>query len=398
MLVYNLNPNAEELVEGVCYYNGEKWVALNAEPSTEQSSPIVFLLQPPGFVWLGVDGSTSTDLAVEVAQVTGADLQFQWYSRDPVTFSSTPLEGQTGTTLSVQEGLHGINTNGKVYQFYCVVINGSQYGISETGYVVYGVGARLADNDWLRFAPANLGADTDKSLAQQMAYQPTVDAAGDAANKACDPTVYGDWYQWGRKKDGHENRKTPADQTNVVYFDAIKGVSIDSLDTSSGQISNSYADFYGKFIQRNGGTHDWRQYPGTAENSDISPANSWTWSNPDNNPCLELGAGWRVPTQAEWAQIQSNNTWVWQQAGTNGTSGYQLKPLGETKPTTLFLPAAGRRNQSGGVQSDVGLGFYWSSTTTTNANSHALYFNAGSRMPEAQANRSYGLTVRCVSN
>jgi hypothetical protein len=81
----------------------------------------------------------------------------------------------------------------------------------------------------------------------------------------------------------------------------------------------------------NAGTNDWRQYPETGENSAASPVNTWTWGNPvkgitNLDPCSELNSGvtiWRVPTQAEWAQIQSNNTWVWSDGNTRG---YEIKP------------------------------------------------------------------------
>jgi uncharacterized protein (TIGR02145 family) len=392
MLVYNLNENAEGLVEGVCYYNGSRWVALNAEPSNDKPAPIAFLRQP-GFVWLGANGELQTDLAIQVAQIIGANLQYQWYSRDPVTFVSTPLTGENGPTLSLAKNTHGINMNGKVYQFYCVVINGSQYGISETGYVVFGIGARLANNGWLRFAPANLWAEQSYTLAQQMAYQPTANY---------DPTVYGDWYQWGRKKDGHQLRTTPANQTNAVYLNTINGVGLDSLDTS-GQIKEELTAVKSQFILRNAGTNDWRQYPGDG-NTDVSPANAWTWGTPvngiaDSDPCRsELGASWRVPTQAEWAQIASNNTWVWQDGGPTGISGYQLKPGGTTRPTALFLPATGSRSRKDGAALNVGPnGNYWSSTTTSTS-SYSLSFSRESINSGYANYRANGLTVRCVTD
>jgi uncharacterized protein (TIGR02145 family) len=240
-------------------------------------------------------------------------------------------------------------------------------------------------------------------LDAQLAYQPTTTPDGYPAvnDKAYDPTVYGDWYQWGRQKDGHQLRTTPVNQTNAVYINTINGVGADSLD-ASGQIKNGLAAISGKFIQRNAGTNDWRQYPGDG-NTDVSPANTWTWGTPVNSitdldPCRELGDSWRVPTQAEWAQIQSNNTWVWQDAGANGTSGYQLKPGGTTKPTSLFLPAAGYRNRSGGAQYTVGsYGYYWSSTTTSTS-SYSPRFTSGSISVSYPGDRSLGITVRCVAD
>ncbi|MDR0682627.1 MAG: fibrobacter succinogenes major paralogous domain-containing protein, partial [Dysgonamonadaceae bacterium] len=221
-------------------------------------------------------------------------------------------------------------------------------------------------------------------------------------DKAYDPTVYGDWYEWGRKKDGHQERRVLATNTVSTYLNTTGGVETSKLNEEDGQIKDGDA-LYGKFIQRNAGTFDWRQYPETTENSATAPANAWTWGDPVNgitdlDPCRsELGGTWRVPTQAEWAQIASNNTWVWQDGGGNGTSGYLLKPGGTNKPTALFLPAAGDRSRNGGAQYYVGsIGFYWISTVESTS-SYYLYFTSGSITAANTTNRANGFTVRCVS-
>jgi uncharacterized protein (TIGR02145 family) len=236
-----------------------------------------------------------------------------------------------------------------------------------------------------------------------LAYTPVAPSGeGEAADKAYDPAVYGDGYQWGRKKDGHENRKTSAANTNDVYLNTINGVEVAKLDPANGQILNTETDLSGKFIQRNAGTNDWRQYPEENENFITAPANNWTWDNPALDPCKAAdngleGSNWRVPTQTEWAQIQSNNTWIWQDGGANGTSGYQLKPGGANKPIALFLPAAGHRGRNGGAQSSVGAyGEYWSSTPTS-TNSYSMYFNSGSINAATTNLRSHGFSVRCIS-
>ncbi|MDR0683484.1 MAG: fibrobacter succinogenes major paralogous domain-containing protein, partial [Dysgonamonadaceae bacterium] len=311
--------------------------------------------------------------------------------------------GATSDTLFIDNrASYGITEAGKVYQFYCVVVSGSQYGISGTGRVVYGTGARLANGGWIKVAPANLGAVQTKPLADQIAYEPSATESG-VNDKAYDFTVYGDWYEWGRKADGHENRKVLATNTVSTYLNTTGGVETSKLNDADGQIKSSETALYGKFIQRNAGTFDWRQYPETTENSATAPAHAWTWGDPVNgitdlDPCRsELGGTWRVPTQAEWEQIASNNTWVWQGGGANGTSGYLLKPGGANKPTALFLPAAGHRARNGGAQNNVGsIGNYWSSAVTS-TNSYTLYFTSGSVIAANTSNRAPGLTVRCVS-
>jgi hypothetical protein len=283
------------------------------------------------------------------------------------------------------------------------VNNGSQYGVSGTGHAVFGTGARLANGGWIKVDNINLGADRTLSLAQQIAYQPNATQSGDANDKRYDPTVYGDWYQWGREADGHENRKVLASGTVSDYLNSPNGVRVDSLD-ANGQIKSDLPDVYGKFIQRDVSTYDWRQYPETDVNSTTAHANAWTWGNPVNgitalDPCQSLGTSWRVPTQVEWAQIASNNTWVWQDGGGNGTSGYLIKPGGANKPASLFLPAAGRRGRIGGAQLGVGSYCdYWSSTVI-GAHSYNLYscFDLGIFYVANTGYRANAFSVRCVS-
>ncbi|MDR0681184.1 MAG: hypothetical protein LBG15_04945 [Dysgonamonadaceae bacterium] len=405
LMVYN-KTNGGELNEGIYYNNGEKWFpVISCGSMNAGTEPPVIFLRQPGFLWLGVDGSLTDTLSFELAAVDKTGFTYQWYKRDPVTLLSTAIADATNDIIiidSSDRGDYGITEAGKVYQFYCVVVSGSQYAISGTGRVVYGTGARLANGGWIKVANANLGAMQSKSLADQIAYQPDADSST-VNDKAYDPTVYGDWYQWGRKKDGHENRKVLAANTDSTYLDNEDGgVGLDSLD-AYGQIKSDLLGIYGKFIQRNAGTYDWRQYPETAANSATAPANAWTWGDPVNgitdlDPCRSVLRGtWRVPTQAEWAQIASNNTWVWQEGGENGTSGYLIKPGGTSKPAAFFLSAAGTHNRIGGVQTNVGfINYYWSSTVT-GTNSYHLYFTRDNINPARPGNRASGHTVRCVS-
>jgi uncharacterized protein (TIGR02145 family) len=408
-MVYNLTTDGE-LNEGVYYSNGVRWVPVISDSSVNAGTdpPIIFLRQP-GFLWLGPDGDLTDTLCFELAAVDKSKFTYQWYTRDPVTFVSTPLTGDAAKndTLFINSNTkdeYDITSSGKIYQFYCVVVSGSQYGISGIGRVVYGSGARLANGGWIKIANANLGANQNMTVEEQINYEPDDDKSG-VGDKDYDPTVYGDWYQWGREKDGHENRKVLASGTSDAYWGAQKGVPIhaDSLDLSNGQITATNTLVYRKFIQRNAGT-DWRQYPETAENSAVSPATDWTWGNPvdgitDLDPCKkagennELGEGnWRVPTQAEWAQILSNNTYFW------NTKGYEIKPAGINKPTAFFLPPTGGRHHNGGGKVGVSFnGFYWSSTVT-NAYAYVMSFNSNTNISAANpSQRAFGFALRCVS-
>jgi uncharacterized protein (TIGR02145 family) len=403
-MVYNLTIGGE-LNEGVYYNNGKKWFPVISDESVNAATtpPIIFLRQP-GFLWLGAKGELTDTLCFELATVDKSGFTYQWYKRDPTTLLSTPIEGATSDTIFINSSNredYGVTEEGKVYQFYCVVVSGSQYGISGTGRVVYGTGARLANGDWIKVANANLGADRTLSLAQQITYTPsaTISIVG---NKAYDPTVYGDWYQWGRKKDGHENRKVLATGTAGAYLGTTDGVELSKLNEADGQIKNSESTLYGKFIQRNAGTNDWRQYPETDGNFASAPAYEWTWGNPVDGPTAldpcqtELGGTWRVPTQTEWAQIASNNAWVWQDGGGSATSGYLIKPGGANKPASLFLPAAGSHYPAGTLFYIGEFGYYWSSTVV-GTDSYYLFLTMGSANAARTNYRANGFSVRCVS-
>jgi uncharacterized protein (TIGR02145 family) len=406
MMVYNQTVSqGADLVEGVYFNNGEQWFPLQTDGSAGVSLPVIFL-RNPGFAWLGADGNYQDTLFIELAS-KDPSMIYQWYQKNE-DGSSTIVAGADSDTLFVKKGQYGIENEGQVYQFYCLVTSGSQYGISGTGRTVYGVGARLANGQWLKFKSFNLGATPAgqaMSVAEQIAYQPIAANAGAANDPAYDPTVYGSWYQWGRATDGHEDRTTPAANTYNGLLNATDGLETTYLDDANGQVLSSYADAYSKFIQRNAGTFDWRLYPETDENSATSPANDWTWGDPTNgitpnDPCYDaFGSPWRVPTQAEWAQVQSQNYWQWT-VGSGGVSGYAVQPGGSAtapKPASLFLPAAGSRNRNGGAQNDVGSnGTYWSSTIT-GTNSYRLYFNSGSINAANTIGRSTGFTVRCVA-
>jgi uncharacterized protein (TIGR02145 family) len=389
------------LKQGVYYSDGTNWIPVTADESASAGTnpPVVISRHPALTTWLGLDGSLLDSLSIDVAatEADKAKFKYQWYRRNPDTHVSDAITGATTSKLffNSANGTNGsVSDEGKVYEFYCVVINGSQAAISEAGHVVYGTGAWLDNGRWIKIANANLGAVLTKPLAEQMAYP----------SNELDPTVYGDLYQWGRKQDGHEDRTKQ--EIYSEYVDKPVGIGlVDSLNSTDGQIKDGLDGVYGIFIRRNGGTNDWRAYPETAENSAITPANAWTWGNPVNgitelDPCRTLGTGWRVPTQSEWVQIYANNTWIWKSGGTNGTSGYEIKPGGATRPTVIFLPVAGSRNNGSGQMYNSGVnGYYWS-TTTYGDFSYGLYFNSNSSSikPTSSYSRAYGFSVRCIAD
>ena len=125
----------------------------------------------------------------------------------------------------------------------------------------------------------------------------------------------------------------------------------------------------------------------------------------DNKTTLELsddavranwGGSWRMPTDAELTELREQCTWTW--TSQNGVNGYKVtsKKSGYTN-NSIFLPAAGYRNESSLNEAGSG-GYYWSSSLNTDNPDYAwyvdFYFVYG--VHRDYRNRCYGCTVRPV--
>ena len=169
--------------------------------------------------------------------------------------------------------------------------------------------------------------------------------ARQVATSSADADSYGDLYQWGRLKDGHQCR------------------------TSSTTATKSTTDVPGNatFITSAG---DWR----STQNDNL-----WQGVSGVNNPCP---SGYRLPTSTE---LDAERT-SWSSNNTAGAFASQLK-----------LPVGGYRALDTGVLSDVGGGaILWSSTVSGTLSRHLL-----SRISESALGldgRAYAFSVRCIKN
>ncbi|WP_373826226.1 hypothetical protein [Bacteroides heparinolyticus] len=175
--------------------------------------------------------------------------------------------------------------------------------------------------------------------------------ATQVATSMTDVNSFGDLYQWGRGKDGHQKRTSGITTT----------------------LSNGDNPGHGDFILTDSSPNDWR-----------SPQNDNLWQgvNGINNPCP---AGFRIPTEAEWtAEINT-----WNSLDFNGAFESVLK-----------LPCAGGRHFASSNNGALFLlgtsGFYWTSTVSgTKASrlsfdmSHAEFY---------APYRAYGYSVRCIKD
>ena len=98
-----------------------------------------------------------------------------------------------------------------------------------------------------------------------------------------------------------------------------------------------------------------------------------TLESEDDAATANWGDDWRMPTDAEWTELQENCTWTW--TTQNGVNGYQV--ASKTNGNSIFLPAAGYRYNAS-LSSAGSEGYYWSSSLSGSDPDYAWYFNFGS--------------------
>jgi len=177
------------------------------------------------------------------------------------------------------------------------------------------------------------------------------------AENSTDYLAYGDLYQWGRGKDGHQT---------IVWISS----------TASNGVEQSY-----ETASQSSSTNPGTNFLTVAENwyNGTNPDNLWQGVNSINNPCP---SGYRLPTSAELDAERLS----WSNKDADGAFASPLK-----------LPMAGRRSYSGGSLDAVGSnGYYWSSTVSS-ANSRNLFFSS-SLANMYTSNRAYGFSVRCLKD
>ena len=163
-----------------------------------------------------------------------------------------------------------------------------------------------------------------------------------------DAEAYGDLYQWGRGRDGHEKR--------------------DSGTTSANATSDTPG--HGLFITEDAAPGDWR----TPQNDNL-----WQGVSGINNPCP---SGFRLPTDTE---LESEKTsWV-----SKDSAGAFASPL--------KLAAGGLRLIDGSTADVGGGGYYWSNTVDI-TNSSRLYFRSDMASTGSGVNRARGQSVRCIQD
>ena len=176
--------------------------------------------------------------------------------------------------------------------------------------------------------------------------------ATQAATSINDAASYGDYYQWGRKNDGHEKRTSTA----------VGG----PVDAGNEGVN---------FIRRDGVDNRW------LKNKDDNRWNSGLEESPvkvtANDPCPE---GFRVPTRDE-LEAEFNKFIPLTAAG--------------AFTSVLKLPRGGYRNHAGTL-TDVGVsGNLWSSTVSLNSARKVFYSNT-EVTTNGTTGRANAFPVRCI--
>jgi hypothetical protein len=170
--------------------------------------------------------------------------------------------------------------------------------------------------------------------------------ATQAAASSTDAASYGDLYQWGRAKDGHESRTSATTATTATSAAAGHGDFI-----IAGAVTN----------------YNWTDF--TAEND--------LWQAGSNDPCP---TGYRIPTETE---LETERLLF---SSNNAAAAF----------SALKLPLAGYRDGNGAPSNVGSSGIYWSSTVYF-ANARLLVFGSSSAYVYNNP-RAYGLSVRCIKD
>jgi uncharacterized protein (TIGR02145 family) len=245
----------------------------------------------------------------------------------PTVSLATKTSDGTGTG-TFQSTLTGLAGNTKYYiRAYATTASGTSYGEEK-------VFTTLPENT---VVGANGKIWMDRNL-----------GASQVATSSTDSVGFGDLYQWGRAKDGHQLRTSATTATLA---------SVDKPETTD-------------FINVKTGTQDWR-----------NPQNSTLWQgvSGSNNPCP---TGFRLPTVAEW------NLEIAGWSSNNNVGAFV---------SSLKLPMAGSRSASTGDISLAGSGgYYWTSTVDGNRSRVVVISEAQAFVSTSV--RGDGKSIRCIQN
>jgi uncharacterized protein (TIGR02145 family) len=290
-----------------------------------------------------------------------------------VTVPAATLETGNGELPVYVSGTPDASVAGKAFDIPVTVLGEQLYVRVSAGCGAYTSATRTipstgGDPSWRQFQCFNLGADTSLDP-----------FTWKSDGNEVDHDIKGYLYQWGRPTDGHQLRFSGTTTTLATNNQATEP-----------------ADVVGKFIKTSGPPDDWRDGGG----HDNRWGNGTGDENPQkaaNDPCP---AGWKVPSQKQWASIfrvglnnggpsvATSNTWTWSETN----HGYLVGDA-------LYLPAVGYRNHNTASTVINGTTGYYATSSydvTYSASNHlritsGMVYSGAFNMPRAD-----GYSVRCI--
>ena len=156
----------------------------------------------------------------------------------------------------------------------------------------------------------------------------------------------------------------------------------DHQATYKADATEASAGWYWQFNRKQGYKNDGSSPTPAWTITSIIESSDWT---PANDPCtLELGTGWRIPTNTEWTNVDA--------------AGYWSNWNGPWFGSDLKLHAAGYLNNSDGSLVLRGsYGAYWSSSQPGPDAGYALYFDESFSYTRSYG-KAYGFPLRCLKD
>ncbi len=150
--------------------------------------------------------------------------------------------------------------------------------------------------------------------------------------------------------------------------------------SSVSDYSEASAGWYWQFNRKQGYKHDGSVVTPSWNITTIDENSDWQTLN---DPCtLELGAGWRVPTNTEWTNLNNADNWTnW-----NGlwNSGLKVHAAGYLEYSTGSLGSRGAE------------GFYWGSKQNSSSTGQVIQIN-NSFINLFSNYKTFGYSVRCLN-
>ena len=372
--------------------NGATWYDIVGATAQNYIIPADFM-----YDYAGVDKSASTPASINVlfrclittSTVTG-------YT--PPVYQLDMLFVRTTTAgYGEQGGVRYLTINFRTPNIN--LVSGLQRGMGDGGDKPSDPGGE-SSNGTIKMALLNLGQSDDGSNADDL----------------------GDYYQWGRKADGHEKVTWSKNASYVNMITPLNdppvaGPLTANLD-ANGQIITGNTG-YGVFITNSAGAWGnmdldlWGSGAGEGRANEPADISGWSTKGKANNPCP---SGWYIPSSFDFWDMYNgdgsnlkvvttgndgiNNTWTFR-AGTSANNVYGCELVtNNSTGEILILPAVATRNGSSGSLStpSTGSGYYWSSNSgNSTTQAHLMDFWDNYLSSSSYTYRATGESVRCIA-